>query len=36
MLKKITLLAVMMMSLAAMVGSAKDGPTPPCWPCTVK
>lgn len=34
MLKKITILAVMMLSLTAVIGTAKDGPLPPCWPCT--
>ena len=34
MLKKIMILAALMMSLSAVIGSAKDGPLPPCWPCT--
>jgi hypothetical protein len=34
MLKKITILAVMMMSLAAVIGSAEAMPLPPCWPCS--
>lgn len=35
MLKKITLLAAVVMSLMAVTSSAKDSPTPPCWPCQV-
>lgn len=34
MLKKIVILAAMALSLAAVVGTAKDGPFPPCYPCT--
>ena len=35
MLKKITILAALMMSLTAVIGSAKDSPLPPCYPCSL-
>jgi hypothetical protein len=34
MLKKITILAALMMSLAAISGVAKDSPVPLCYPCS--